>query len=97
VSDDIYFMMRGEGHAYWTMQNRLMSELAKANQTIGMLKEQIDQIQSERDEARLEVCECKSQLKGRDFTPMQIAEQRGWRDIFDALEETAREMYKGGD
>jgi hypothetical protein len=49
------------------------------------------------EEARLEVCECRSQLKGRDFTPMQIAEQRGWPDALAALEEAARESYKGGD
>jgi hypothetical protein len=49
------------------------------------------------EEARLEVCECRSQLLGRDFTPMQIAEKRGWPDALAALEETAREMYKGGD
>ncbi len=49
------------------------------------------------DEARLEVCECRSQLLGRDYTPRQIAEERGWPDTLAALEETARESYKGGD
>lgn len=89
MSDDIYFMMRGEGHAYWTMQNRLMSDLAKANQTIGMLNEQIDQIQGERDEARREVCEIDAIGAIDDGRPSTVARNRGWSYLYD--KETAND------
>jgi hypothetical protein len=81
--------------AWWTMEaaaiiERLVFQRDEAEGVQGALKAALE-------EARLEVCECKSQLTGRDFTPMQIAEQRGWPDALAALEETARESYKGGD
>ena len=71
----IMAMMRGEGHAYWIVQNRLMSDLAKANQTIGMLNEQIDEAESERDAARREVCAHEADTAEDQ---RQYAAQRGW-------------------
>ena len=81
--------------AWWTTEaaaiiERLVHQRDEAEGVQSALKAALE-------EARLEVCECRSQLKGRDFTPMQIAEQRGWPDALAALEETARESYKGGD
>jgi hypothetical protein len=48
------------------------------------------------DEARREVCHLRPSVCLGSQTASQYAEQRGW-DCFAALEETARESYKGGD
>ncbi len=69
--------------AWWT---------SEAAAIIERLVRQRDEAEAERDAARREVCAHEA-----DTTEDQLAysAQRGW-DCFAALEETARESYRGG-
>jgi hypothetical protein len=68
-----------------------------------MLLAEIAQVTSERDEARREVCELDANGSLQAGTPTTVAGDRGWAYLYEkpsrlaALEQTAREMYKGGD
>jgi hypothetical protein len=87
--------------AWWTTEaaaiiERLVFQRDEAEAAQNTLK-------VERDEARRVACTLDSSLHMEHgnisptrFGPMALAKQRGW-DCFAALEETARESYKGGD
>ncbi len=85
--------------AWWTSEaaaiiERLVRQRDEVEAAKAMLK-------AERDEARREVCmtkvnELATHMGETLMTQHHVAQQRGW-DCFAALEETARESYKGGD
>ena len=85
--------------AWWTTQaaiiiERLVRQRDEAEAAQNTLK-------AERDEARREVCmskanELATHMGETLMTQHHVAQQHGW-DCFGALEETARESYKGGD
>ena len=64
---------------------------------------QLKAIAAERDDARREVCELDANGSLEAGTPTTVAADRGWSYLYEqpsrlaALEETARESYKGGD
>ena len=80
--------------AWWTSEaaaiiERLVFQRDEADAAKAMLK-------AERDEARRWVCTHDVMHLSTTCDPRKEAERRGW-DCFAALEETARESYKGGD
>ena len=70
---------------------------------IKMLLDQVAWRTKERDDARREVCELDANGSLEGGTPTTVAADRDWAYLYEqpsrlaALEETAREMYKGGD
>jgi hypothetical protein len=79
---------------------RLKADLVAEKEHWRML---CDVIAKFRDEARREVCELDANGSLEGGTPTTVAADRGWSYLYEqpsrlaALEDTAREMYKGGD
>ena len=80
---------------------RLRQECGEARRAIGdslqtliHLRQEQNALRDERDEARRECCNTWEAVMFRPAA--DVAADKGW-DCFAALEETARESYKGGD